>query len=145
MPTGTCKYPAHHGPSAGQPIGLVVLIAIGAVIVIHWRTVVACLIVAVVLVVLASAVMMLWHRRYDLTPAPESVLELPDADRRVIVGPAAARAVAARTAALEAEIAALRARQIDAPAVHNHLHLHGVTTEDATAITAAANWQDNPQ
>src|SRR5215472_10181492 len=136
MPTGTCNFPQHHhDPGVGQPIGLVVLIALGAVIVAHWRTVVVCLVVAVVLVVFGCAAMLLWHRQHALNSASESLLELPGAARSVVVGPAAARAVAARTAALEAEIAELLARQIEAAPVHNHLHFHGVTPDDAKAIT----------
>jgi len=46
MPTGTCKYPEHHtGPSAGPPISLLVLIALGAVVIAYWRTVVIALVV----------------------------------------------------------------------------------------------------
>jgi hypothetical protein len=36
----------------------------------------------------------------------------------------------------------LRARQIEAATVHNHLHLHGVTPETA-ALTSS--WKDYPE
>ena len=111
MPTGTCNYPDHHGPSAGQPIALLILIAIGAVIITHWRTVVVCVIVTAVLIVLTAAVATLWHRRHQLR---DSAREL-DADPRRQLG-------------------AQQRPSIEAPAVHNHLHLHGVQPSDLAAI-----------
>jgi hypothetical protein len=61
MPTGTCRYPAHHGPSAGPPLGLLGAIAAGALIITHWHAVLVTLAVVAVLAVAGVAVVMLWH------------------------------------------------------------------------------------
>lgn len=131
MPTGRCNYPQHHtGPSAGPPIGLVLSIAAGAVIVAEWRTVLIVLAVVAVLAVVGVAVAMLWHSAHA---APY------DGAWREVETPAALSAVrpvmaaADRTAALELQVAVLRAQLENRPA-EQHLHLHGVTAEDIAAV-----------
>ncbi len=126
MPTGTCNYPSHHaGPSAGPPIALVVLIAAGAVIVAFWHVVVVALAVTGILAVAAGAVAMLLHnhrRYYD--PGLERQAALDRAQPAGLPAPRPA-------AALEA-----------APVVHHHLHLHGISPDDAAALAARQHEQD---
>jgi len=102
VPTGTCKFPAHHaGPSAGRPIGLLALIVAGAVVIAHWRSVVVVLVVTAILAAATALVVMLVHRRHE-----------GDAEHR----------------AWELDRQAAAGRQItrpQPPAVHNHVHLHG--------------------
>jgi hypothetical protein len=61
MPTSHCNYPNHHGPSAGPPLGLLAAIALGAVVIAHWHTVVVALVVVAVLAAVAGGVMLLVH------------------------------------------------------------------------------------
>jgi hypothetical protein len=113
MPTGTCRYPEHHRPSAGQPVAWLVILAIGAVIVANWHAVIVALVVTAVLAVLGVAVLLLVHnhrRHFD-----------PELEHRAALG----QRTAATAAALPPPLV-----------VHNHLHLHGVRPADVAAITA---------
>jgi hypothetical protein len=105
MPTGTCNYPQHHRPSAGQPVAWLVILGLGAIVVTHWHTVVVCLIVAAVLMMAGVPVLLLLHNRHS---GYDEQIER------------------------QAEIERLRARQIEAP-VHNHIHLHGVRASASVA------------
>ena len=142
MPTGTCQYPQHHGPSAGPPAALVAAIIIGALIVVEWHTVLVTAAVVATLVVILGAVVMLVHSHravpYDAYFA-EDEAEVP-ARRAISAAPARDR-----TAALEAEVAALRAR-IGQP--QQHLHIHGVTPDILAAALArqpqGAPLKENP-
>jgi hypothetical protein len=129
MPTGTCHYPAHHGPSAGPPLGLVLAIAAGALIVTHWHAVLVTLAVVAVLAAAGAAVVMLWHSHrgapYD---ASWSDTEPHDA----VTVTAQVRPLAARVAELEQQLADRCA--IEAP--QQHLHLHGVTSADVAELIA---------
>src|SRR5215469_6368556 len=70
MPTGRCEFPSHHyGPSAGGPLGLLAAIAVGAVVIANWHTVVVALVVVAILACIAGAVMLMIHNHgsaYDL-------------------------------------------------------------------------------
>ena len=125
MPTGTCNYPHHHGPSAGPPLGLLLAIGAGALIVTHLHAVIVTLAVVAVLAVLGAAVAILWHSHksapYD---ASWSDTEPPGA---VAV---TAHPLTARVAELEQQLAERRA--IEAP--QQHLHLHGLDAEQLAAI-----------
>ncbi len=59
MPTGSCRFPDHHGPSAGPPVGLLLAIGAGALIVAYWHAVVVVLAVVVALAVLGAGVLLL--------------------------------------------------------------------------------------
>jgi hypothetical protein len=62
MPTGTCKYPGHHSNGgAGQVFSWVVILALAAIIVTHWHTVVVCLIAAAVPIIAGIPVVLLIH------------------------------------------------------------------------------------
>jgi len=140
MPTGTCNYPHHHhGPSAGPPAGFLAALAAGALIVAEWRTVLVVLAVCAVLAVLGVCVALLVHS-HRAAPYDASWAEPEDAAYSAEVTQGNPWEAHARTAALAAENAALRAelaaRQLEAPQQHLHLHLHGVTAEDLAAIVA---------
>jgi hypothetical protein len=131
MPTGTCRYPEHHtGPSAGPPIGLLALIAAGAVIVAYWRTVVVVLVVTGILAVVAAAVVMLIHnhRRYH---DPELERQVAALER---VGQAIRNSTAAQPHAMPAARPAPALES--APVIHHHLHLHGISADGAAALIA---------
>jgi len=105
MPTGRCAFPEHHGPSAGPPAGLVLAILAGAFAVLHWHTMLEILIVAAVLLLLGAAVMLLLHNhRSGYDEALERQAELERIQRQAIA----------------------QRQQAQRPAVHNHIHLHGV-------------------
>lgn len=127
MPTGTCHYPAHHGPSAGPPIGLLAAIAIGALIITHVHAVLVTLAVVAALAVAGAAVVMLWHSHraapYD---ASWDGTELQDA----VAARAEVHPLAVRVAELEQQLAERRA--IEAP--QQHLHLHGIDAGQVAAI-----------
>jgi hypothetical protein len=135
MPTGTCNFPDHHGgPGAGAPVGLLVAIAAGALVVIEWRTVLVVLAVVVALAVAGAGVAMLLHsHRAEPYDAAWGVSERQDA---AIEPPATVTAeselLRSRVRQLERELADRRA--IEAP--QQHLHLHGVSAEDIAAIIA---------
>jgi hypothetical protein len=135
MPTGRCNYPHHHGPATGPPISLLAAIALGAIVIGAWHTVVVALVVVAILAGIAGAVFLLIHTAHSQPyDAPERGHERPAVTYTAEV----LRPVTdARTAALEAENAALR-RQLEAPAVHNHLHLHGIDADDMAVITRKA-------
>jgi hypothetical protein len=131
VPTGTCNYPHHHGsPSAGPPVGLLLAIIAGALIITHVHLVVVTLAVAAVLAVLGAGVAMLWHshrsapydaawagheHRTEQLPATPAELQLQ-----------------ARVVQLERQLAERRA--VEAP--QQHLHIHGVSADDLAAIIA---------
>jgi hypothetical protein len=118
MPTGACKFPEHHGgSSAGQVISLIICIALGAIVVAHWRTVVVCLIVTGVLLTVVAAVMAMWHRRHESAAEHQAWLveRQAELDRRTA----------------RQQVTARQPQQI-----HNHVHLHGVRTEDIAGIIA---------
>jgi hypothetical protein len=136
MPTGNCRFPEHHhSPSAGPVILWLVGPGLGALAITHLRTVAMVLIVIGILAGLGVPVVLLWHaahqqpydaalrgqERHDVSYSAEILP--PDAGKRA--------------AALEAENAALR-RQLETPAVHQHLHLHGVGGEDMAVIARKA-------
>jgi hypothetical protein len=86
MPTGRCNYPAHHGPSAGPPIGLILAIAAGALILTHIHAVLVTPAVVAGLAVAGAAVVMLWHSHrsvpYDASCSdsePQSALQVTPA------------------------------------------------------------------
>jgi hypothetical protein len=111
MPTGRCNFPEHHGPSAGPPLALIGLIALGAVIVAFWHLVVVALVVVLLLAGVAAAVVALVHnhkRHYS------HELE--------------------RAALQERARAALPRKPSAVEAPHYHLHLHGVTPDAAAHI-----------
>jgi hypothetical protein len=125
MPTGTCHFPEHHGgPGAGAPVGLLMAVGAGAVIVLELRTVLVVLAVVGVLAVAAGLVAMLVHSHrtepYDAAwsasePQTAAVTDRPSVTASVLLQ--------ARVDQLERELAERRA--IEAPA--QHLHLHGVS------------------
>ena len=116
MPTGTCKFPEHHGPSAGPPFALIGLIALGAAVVAFWHIVVVVLVVVLLLAGVTGAVVALLHnhrRHYD---------------------PALEQQAAQLQQRRQAAMAAQQRPAIEQPVVHQHLHLHGVTAEAAAHI-----------
>jgi len=117
MPTGACKYPEHHGRSAGQPIAWLVLIALGAIVVTHWHDFVVALVVTGVLAGLGVAVLLLRHNHGRGTdPELEQRAALEEAQRR--------------------RLAAQQRAAVETPrVVHNHLHLHSISP---VAITGEA-------
>ncbi len=131
MPTGTCRFPDHHGPSAGPPFGLLLAIAAGALVATHWHAIVVTLAVVAVLAVLGAGVLMLWHSHrsapYDSAwSEPEELIQAELAANQQMI-PAT---LAARVAELEAQLAGRRA--IEAP--QQHLHLHGLDDGQVAAI-----------
>jgi hypothetical protein len=136
MPTGTCNYPEHHGPSAGAPAGLVLAVIAGALIITHVHAVLVTLAVVAVLAVLGTGVVMLWHSHssepYDASwTDPEIGSASADLELAPTVEIRNARAdLQARVVQLEQQLAERRA--IEAP--QQHLHIHGVTAEDVAAI-----------
>ena len=130
MPTGTCKYPEHHGsPGAGAPIGLVAAIAAGALIVAFWHVVIVVLAVVAVLAVLTAGVAMLWHSH---TAVPYDAAWSEPANVR---GADNTSILQARVDQLERQLAE---RHAIAP-VHQHLHLHNVDPADVAAIIRQHN------
>ena len=63
MPTGNCRFPEHHsgGSSAGPPLGLLLAIAAGALIITHVHAVLVTLAVVAALAVAGVAVVMMVH------------------------------------------------------------------------------------
>jgi len=129
MPTGTCRYPQHHGPGAGPPLGLILAIAVGALIITHVHAVVVTLAVVAVLAVLGGLAAMLLHSHRSVPygascsdSEPQSALQVTPA-----------RQLSARVAELEAQLAERRA--IEAP--QQHLHLHGVSAQELAAAIRA--------
>jgi hypothetical protein len=120
MPTGNCRFPEHHSPSAGPPLGLLGAIALGAVVIAFWHTVVVALVVVAILAAIAGAVFLLIHNHgsgYD--PVLERQSEAEQAARQI------------QAAQLAQQLAAQHRPAIDpAPVVHNHLHLHGVSDDE---------------
>jgi hypothetical protein len=144
MPTGTCRYPHHHsGPSAGPPIGLLLAIGAGVLIVTHLHAaagalhavVVVTLAVVAVLAVAGVAVAMLVHSHraepYDASWSNDA--EPQDA----ITVTASTPLLQARVDQLERQLAERHA--IAAPVTHQHLHLHGVDPSDIAAIVRQHN------
>jgi hypothetical protein len=128
MPTGTCNYPAHHGPSSGPPIGFLAALVVGALIVAEWHAVVIVAAVVAVLAVLGVGVVMLVHSHRSV-PYDAAWAELePHVTERLSV--TAAPQLQARVAELERQLAA---RQIEAPA--QHLHLHGLSPDAIAALS----------
>jgi hypothetical protein len=151
MPTGCCHYPAHHdSPSAGAPIGLILAMIAGALIVTHWHTVVVVLTVVAVLAVITTAVVMLFHAHRSVPyDAAYSGDRRQDTPRQLQAGQSApvttqvvhvhATPAPDRTEALTAEIAALRAQLAaqQPPAIAppaQHLHLYGVSAADVAEL-----------
>lgn len=142
MPIGSCRYPQHHGPSAGPPLGLLAGVAAGAVIVAAWHVVLVVVSVVAVLGMVAGAVMLLWHSHTAQPYDAQTDAEQP-ADRVHVT--AGAVTLAARVAALEAAQAAqlegaAQAAQLEG-GQHVHLHLHGPAGAD---LLAAVLDQDRP-
>lgn len=137
MPTGTCRYPQHHGPSAGPPAGLVAALACGALIIAAWHVVVVVLAVSAVLAVAGACVLLLVHSHraepYDASWTGPEAADVPQ--------PAAAEALQARVAQLELQLADRPA--IEAP--QQHLHLHGVTAADIAAVLAQRDTIDSKE
>jgi uncharacterized protein (UPF0335 family) len=128
MPTGTCRYPHHHGgPSAGPPIGLLLAIIAGALIITHVHAVVVTLAVVAILAVLGTGVMLLVHSHRS-APYDGAWAEQEDVTSTLSV--TAAGQLQARVGQLEREAAERRA--IEAP--QQHLHIHGVSAEDVAAV-----------
>jgi hypothetical protein len=128
MPTGRCNYPEHHGPSAGPPFALIGLIALGAIVVAFWHLVVVVLVLAGV--TCAVVALLHNHRRYydpglERQAALERAQELRSASYSVPAAQLPAMPAAAPGPALEA-----------APVVQHHLHLHGISANDAAALIA---------
>lgn len=65
MNTAHCRHPEHHGPSAGPPLGLLAAIALGAVVIAFWHTVIVALVVVAILASIAGAVMLLVHAAHS--------------------------------------------------------------------------------
>jgi hypothetical protein len=128
MPTGTCRFPEHHGPDAGPPLGFLAAVIAGALIVAEWHAVIIVLAVVAVLAVLGAGVLMLWHSHVSVPydAAWPEVGIIADTSSSI---PAAG--LQARVAELELLQLAER-RAIEAP--QQHLHIHGVSAEDLAAI-----------
>ncbi len=130
-----CPYPQHHNDRAApgilQLVALLIVVGVIAVIITHWKAVVACIAIAGVVMVLVFALMALYRNHgsgYDPELERQAALER---DRRqqaaVTSAPPPAVAAQATTAALE-----------PAPVVHQHLHLHGISSDDmADAVRKA--------
>jgi hypothetical protein len=124
MPTSHCRFPDHHtGPSAGPPFVLLGAIGLTACIIGLWHSIVLILVCIALLAVLAGCVFLLIHS------AHAEPYDAPERSQVRYTAEVGQPVTDARTAALEAENAALR-RQLEAPVVHNHLHLHGVGAEE---------------
>lgn len=121
MPTGNCKFPEHHTPATGPPFALLGAIALGALVIAFWRSIVVALVITTFLAVIAGMVFALFHNRHSGYDAElEHRAEVEQLRHR-------------------GEVAASPQRPaIEAPAVHNHLHLHGVDAEEmAEAVRKA--------
>lgn len=141
MPTGTCRFAQHHGPSASPPIGLVAALIVGALIIANLHAVIVTLAVVAVLAVLGAGVVLLVHSHrsapYD---AAWTELETPAETLAIEAAPARAEALQTRVSELERQLADRRV--IEAPA--QHLHLHGLSREDVAAIVSRqAQLQDD--
>jgi hypothetical protein len=134
----SCKYPEHHrdghAPGIVQLVALLIVVGTVAIIVTHWRAVVACMVVAGVVLVLVAALMALARnhaRFYDPELERLAALERAHAARAAAaIAPAAtapAMPAPASTPAIEA-----------APVVHQHVHFHGVSGDDMTAAVRKA-------
>jgi uncharacterized membrane protein YraQ (UPF0718 family) len=135
MPTGTCNFPQHHGPSAGQPISLVILIALGAIIIAHWRTVLVCLVVSVILTVFVALMVMLIHRRHESAAEHRAWF----VERQAELQRRAARQQIAQPRSRPAQEIHHHhhVHQLPAPQpqqIHQHIHLHGLTAEDVAGV-----------
>jgi hypothetical protein len=113
-----CAFPEHHAkPSGGPGLGWLAALIIGAVVIAFWRDVLIALAVVAVLAVAGVPVLLLMtnHRRhYDPELEQAAALEQQ------------------RQAA--AALAAQQRPALERPAVHHHLHLHGVTPDAAAEI-----------
>jgi hypothetical protein len=144
MPTGTCNYPHHHsgGSSAGPPIGLLVAIGAGVLIITHLHAaagmlhtvLVVTLAVVAVLAVTGVAVAMLVHS-HRAEPYDASWSEAGPQDAPPVT--VSARLLQARVGHLEQQLAERQA--IAAPVSHQHLHLHGIDPADVANIVRKHN------
>lgn len=134
----SCKYPQHHlddrAPGAVQFVGLLVVVGTVAVIVTHCHALLACMVVAGVVLVLVAALMALARNHgsgYDPELEHQAALDRAQAPRAAPVSVTSASSPAvtapASTPALEA-----------APVVHQHLHFHGVSDEDLAEVVRKA-------
>jgi hypothetical protein len=133
-----CKYPEHHRDDRAsgvvQLVALLVVVGVVAIIVTHWKAVLACVVIAGVVLVLVAALMALArNHRSGFDPEPERLAALeraqpPHAAPAIAPSaPATAVPAAAGTPALEA-----------APAVHQHLHLHGLSGDQMADVVRKA-------
>jgi hypothetical protein len=134
----SCNYPQHHrddrAPGVVQLVALLIVVGAIAIIVTHWRAVLACIVIAGVVLVLVAALMALARnhdRHYD--PELEQLAELERARKAqaavTIAAPAQSPVAAppAATPAIE-----------PAPAVHQHLHLHGLSGDQMADVVRKA-------
>jgi hypothetical protein len=133
-----CNYPQHHrddrAPGGVQLVALLIVVGAVAIIVTHWKAVVACVVVAGVVFVLAAVLIAMGRNRgsgYD--PELERLAALERAQRQQAAAAIASSApppavpATASTPALEA-----------APVVHQHLHFHGVSDQDLAEVARKA-------
>jgi hypothetical protein len=128
-----CNYPQHHrddrAPGIVQLVGLLVVVGTVAIIVTHWKAVIACIVIAGVVLVLVAALMAL-ARNHDRHYDPE--LEQLAALER------ARKAQAAVTIAAPAQSPVAAPAIEPAPAVHQHLHLHGLSGDQMADVVRKA-------
>ena len=148
MPTSHCNYPHHHGPSAGPPLGLLAAIALGAVVIAFWHTVIVALVVVTILAAIAGGVMLLVHAAhaepYDAAAGAE--------DAATVTAAVEQQLLAHRVAQLEREtvrdrIAAIETQHAARAEVERAVVLHAIgQQQQRQAIEAAADeWFDDRQ
>jgi hypothetical protein len=128
MPTGTCHHPDHRtGPSAWPVLALIASIAVAAIVIATWHQVIVAMVIVAVMILAAGAVITLWHRaHHELQPDTDTIITRADIESAVLRG---------RVDQLEQQ---QQQRAIEAPAVHNHLHLHGVSRDDIPGVVRQA-------